>query len=198
GHASGLEAFHRLATWTAGALNLEWRNFRRRDVLARTPGELITSGLAHLEEWTQLLARLAPPNTVFRVDLDALIDRLSSSGGQRTAHGAHGPRRAACVGGGEEEAAGGHDAVSVGSSHPGPSGRPDRGAGDAARAPASRGADAAAGGGACPASDGPRGAFSRGKRAPLGTGHHGALAAPARVARATGDRGSADHLPPAR
>ena len=84
GHASGMEAFHRLASWTAGALNLEWRNFRRRDVLARTPGELITSGLAHLEEWTQLLARLAPPNTVFRVDLDALIDRLSSSGGQLT------------------------------------------------------------------------------------------------------------------
>ena len=79
-----MEAFFRLACWNRGALNLEWRNFRRRDVLSRPPNELVTSGLSRLDEWTDLLGRLASPNTVFRVDLDALIDRLSSTFGQLT------------------------------------------------------------------------------------------------------------------
>ncbi|HEX2659205.1 MAG TPA: response regulator, partial [Polyangia bacterium] len=61
GHSSGMEAFHRLACWTEGALNLEWRNFRRRDALERSTGDLVTSGLERIEEWTQLLTELGSP-----------------------------------------------------------------------------------------------------------------------------------------
>jgi CheY-like chemotaxis protein/cytochrome c-type biogenesis protein CcmH/NrfG len=77
GHLAGLDALSRLLSWAGGTFEVEWRNIRRNDVIARPTADLVIDGMQRLDEWNRLSRGFVDPRVVFEVDYDLLAERLA-------------------------------------------------------------------------------------------------------------------------
>jgi len=77
GRLSGRDAVYRLFCWTAGRLEVEWKNIRRKDIVEMRAQELLIEALARVDEWQRLLSGLPPLDTIFEVDYRVLAERLA-------------------------------------------------------------------------------------------------------------------------
>ncbi len=77
GRLSGRDAVYRLFCWTAGRLEVEWKNIRRKDIVEMPAQDLLIEALARVDEWQRLLAGLPALDTIFEVDYRVLAERLA-------------------------------------------------------------------------------------------------------------------------
>ena len=76
GRLSGAEAIYRLFSWSDGRFEVEFKPIRRRDVIDLPSAALLMEGMRRLDEWTRLLEKLPPLDSVVEVDVRMLADQL--------------------------------------------------------------------------------------------------------------------------
>ncbi|MCC6216654.1 MAG: response regulator [Polyangiaceae bacterium] len=77
GRLRGEEAVYRALIWTSGDFEVEFRPVSNEDVVPTSTQGLLMEGMRRLDEWGRLLEQLPPLVTVFEVDHEALVERLS-------------------------------------------------------------------------------------------------------------------------
>ncbi len=77
GRLVGEEAVYRTLIWSDGTFEVEFCKVDVEDVIESTTQGLLMEGMRRLDEWQRLLEVLPPLSTVFEVDTDELLARLS-------------------------------------------------------------------------------------------------------------------------
>lgn len=77
GRLAGEEAVYRTLIWSDGAFEVEFCKVDVEDVIESSTQGLLMEGMRRLDEWQRLLEVLPPLSTVFEVDTEELLSRLS-------------------------------------------------------------------------------------------------------------------------
>ncbi len=77
GHLIGEEAVYRTFIWSEGSFQVEFCKVDVEDVIEATTQGVLMEGMRRLDEWQRLLEVLPPLETVFEVDSEELLNRLS-------------------------------------------------------------------------------------------------------------------------
>ncbi|NUP14151.1 MAG: response regulator [Polyangiaceae bacterium] len=77
GYLTGEEAVYRSFIWSDGAFEVEFCKVDVEDVIESSTQGLLMEGMRRLDEWQRLLEVLPPLDSVFEVDSDELLNRLS-------------------------------------------------------------------------------------------------------------------------
>jgi DNA-binding response OmpR family regulator len=77
GVLTGEEAVYRTFIWSDGAFEVEFTRVDTPDVIEASTQGLLMEGMRRLDEWQRLLEVLPPLASVFEVDSDELLNRLS-------------------------------------------------------------------------------------------------------------------------
>ncbi len=77
GQLRGEEAVYRALIWNAGNFEVEFRPVSNDDVILTSTQGLLMEGMRRVDEWGRLLEQLPPLHTVFEVDHEQLMERLS-------------------------------------------------------------------------------------------------------------------------
>ena len=77
GALRGEEAVYRLLVWSEEDFEVDFRVPDREDVIEVGTSVLVMEGMRRADEWGRLIEQLPALETVYEVDHDALLDRLS-------------------------------------------------------------------------------------------------------------------------
>jgi CheY-like chemotaxis protein len=77
GALRGEEAVYRLLVWSEADFEVDFGPLDREDVIDGTTAALVMEGLRRADEWGRLAEQLPPLTSVFEVNHDRLLDRLS-------------------------------------------------------------------------------------------------------------------------
>ncbi|MCW5831542.1 MAG: response regulator [Labilithrix sp.] len=77
GALRGEEAVYRLLVWSEADFEVDFGPLDRDDVVDVTTSALVMEGMRRADEWGRLVEQLPPLTTVFEVDHERLLDRLS-------------------------------------------------------------------------------------------------------------------------
>jgi CheY-like chemotaxis protein len=77
GSLRGEEAVYRLLVWSEADFEVDFGPVERDDVVEMSTSALVMEGMRRADEWGRLLEQLPPLTTVFEVDHERLLDRLS-------------------------------------------------------------------------------------------------------------------------
>ncbi|MFO7180765.1 MAG: response regulator [Pseudomonadota bacterium] len=77
GRLRGEEAVYRALILTEGTFEVEFRPVDNEDIIPTTTQGLLMEGMRRVDEWGRLQEQLPPLTTVFEVDHQALVERLS-------------------------------------------------------------------------------------------------------------------------
>lgn len=77
GSLRGEEALYRLLVWSEADFEVDFGPFDREDVIEMGTSALVMEGMRRADEWGRLVEQLPPLTTVFEVDHERLLDRLS-------------------------------------------------------------------------------------------------------------------------
>jgi DNA-binding response OmpR family regulator len=77
GQLRGEEAVYRTLIWNDGTFEVEFSPVKGEDVIEVSTQGLLMEGMRRVDEWGRLLEQLPPLGTVFEVDHDQLLERLS-------------------------------------------------------------------------------------------------------------------------
>jgi len=77
GRLRGEEAVYRALILTEGTFEVEFRPVANEDIIPTTTQGLLMEGMRRVDEWGRLQEQLPPLTTVFEVDHQALVERLS-------------------------------------------------------------------------------------------------------------------------
>jgi DNA-binding response OmpR family regulator len=73
----GEEAVYRLLVWSEADFEVDFGRFDRADVIELATSALVMEGMRRADDWGRLAEQLPPLSTVFEVDHELLLDRLS-------------------------------------------------------------------------------------------------------------------------
>ena len=73
----GEEAVYRLLVWSEADFEVDFRVPDRDDVIEVSTSVLVMEGMRRADEWGRLIEQIPPLESVYEVDHDALLDRLS-------------------------------------------------------------------------------------------------------------------------
>ncbi|MBX3218637.1 MAG: response regulator, partial [Labilithrix sp.] len=77
GALRGEEAVYRMLVWSEADFEVDFGPLERDDVVDVTTSALVMEGMRRADEWGRLVEQLPPLTTVFEVDHERLLDRLS-------------------------------------------------------------------------------------------------------------------------
>jgi CheY-like chemotaxis protein len=77
GRLSGADAIERLFSWTEGSFEIEWKNIRRPDAIARATSDLVLEGMKRLDQKARAAADNPARDGVYEVNYQVLADRLA-------------------------------------------------------------------------------------------------------------------------
>jgi CheY-like chemotaxis protein len=77
GHLRGEEAVYRALIWNSGHFEVEFCPVNNEDIIPTSTQGLLMEGMRRVDEWGRLLEQLPALDTVFEVDHEQLVDRLS-------------------------------------------------------------------------------------------------------------------------
>ncbi len=77
GRLSGPDALYRLLSWSEGMFEVEFKAIRRKEVIELSQQALLMEGMRRLDEWTHLLEKMPPLQSVFEVDYHLLAQKLA-------------------------------------------------------------------------------------------------------------------------
>jgi DNA-binding response OmpR family regulator len=77
GQLRGEEAVYRALIWNDGNFEVEFTPVKGEDIIEVSTQGLLMEGMRRVDEWGRLLEQLPPLGTVFEVDHDQLLERLS-------------------------------------------------------------------------------------------------------------------------
>ncbi|MFO0556229.1 MAG: DUF4388 domain-containing protein [Polyangiaceae bacterium] len=77
GHLIGEEAVYRTFIWSDGTFEVEFCKVDAEEVIETSTQGLLMEGMRRLDEWQRLLEVLPPLDSVFEVDSEELLNRLS-------------------------------------------------------------------------------------------------------------------------
>ena len=77
GSLRGEEAVYRLLVWSEADFEVDFGPLYREDVVEMGTSALVMEGMRRADEWGRLVEQLPPLTTVFEVDHERLLDRLS-------------------------------------------------------------------------------------------------------------------------
>lgn len=77
GRLRGEEAIYRALIWNAGTFAVQFQPVTNEDIIPTSTQGLLMEGMRRVDEWGRLLEQSPPLETVFEIDRDQLVERLS-------------------------------------------------------------------------------------------------------------------------
>jgi DNA-binding response OmpR family regulator len=77
GRLRGEEAIYRALIWSAGTFAVQFQPVTNEDIIPTSTQGLLMEGMRRVDEWGRLLEQSPPLETVFEIDRDQLVERLS-------------------------------------------------------------------------------------------------------------------------
>jgi DNA-binding response OmpR family regulator len=77
GRLRGEEAVYRALIWSVGTFEVQFKPVNNEDIIPTSTQGLLMEGMRRVDEWGRLLEQSPPLETVFEIDRDQLIERLS-------------------------------------------------------------------------------------------------------------------------
>ena len=77
GRLRGEEAIYRALIWNAGTFAVQFQPVMNEDIIPTSTQGLLMEGMRRVDEWGRLLEQSPPLETVFEIDRDQLVERLS-------------------------------------------------------------------------------------------------------------------------
>ena len=77
GRLRGEEAVYRALIWSVGTFEVQFRPVPNEDIIPTSTQGLLMEGMRRVDEWGRLLEQSPPLDTVFDIDRDQLVERLS-------------------------------------------------------------------------------------------------------------------------
>ena len=77
GRLRGEEAIYRALIWNAGTFAVQFQPVINEDIIPTSTQGLLMEGMRRVDEWGRLLEQSPPLETVFEIDRDQLVERLS-------------------------------------------------------------------------------------------------------------------------
>jgi hypothetical protein len=77
GRLRGEEAVYRALIWSIGTFEVQFRPVPNEDIIPTSTQGLLMEGMRRVDEWGRLLEQSPPLETIFDIDRDQLVERLS-------------------------------------------------------------------------------------------------------------------------
>jgi len=77
GRLRGEEAVYRALIWSVGTFEVQFRPVTNEDIIPTSTQGLLMEGMRRVDEWGRLLEQSPPLDTVFDIERDQLVERLS-------------------------------------------------------------------------------------------------------------------------
>lgn len=77
GRLRGEEAVYRALIWSVGTFEVQFKPINNEDIIPTSTQGLLMEGMRRVDEWGRLLEQSPPLETVFEIDRDQLVERLS-------------------------------------------------------------------------------------------------------------------------
>jgi DNA-binding response OmpR family regulator len=77
GRLRGEEAVYRALIWSVGTFEVQFRPVTNEDIIPTSTQGLLMEGMRRVDEWGRLLEQSPPLDTIFDIDRDQLVERLS-------------------------------------------------------------------------------------------------------------------------
>lgn len=77
GRLRGEEAIYRALIWNAGTFAVQFQPVTNEDIIPTSTQGLLMEGMRRVDEWGRLLEQSPPLETIFEIDKDQLVERLS-------------------------------------------------------------------------------------------------------------------------
>jgi CheY-like chemotaxis protein len=77
GRLRGEEAIYRALIWNAGTFAVQFQPVTNEDIIPTSTQGLLMEGMRRVDEWGRLLEQSPPLDTIFEIDKDQLVERLS-------------------------------------------------------------------------------------------------------------------------
>ena len=77
GRLRGEEAVYRALIWSVGTFEVQFRPVPNEDIIPTSTQGLLMEGMRRVDEWGRLLEQSPPLDTIFDIDRDQLVERLS-------------------------------------------------------------------------------------------------------------------------
>ena len=77
GRLRGEEAVYRALIWSVGTFEVQFRPVTNKDIIPTSTQGLLMEGMRRVDEWGRLLEQSPPLETIFDIDRDQLVERLS-------------------------------------------------------------------------------------------------------------------------
>jgi CheY-like chemotaxis protein len=77
GRLRGEQAIYRALVWSEGTFEIDFRPVRREDTIQSTTQAVLMEGMRRMDEWGRILEQLPPLDSIFDINEQELIERLS-------------------------------------------------------------------------------------------------------------------------